>query len=326
MSSVETDAGMSTVLEKSAISVRHLTKRFGEIVALSDVSLEVMIGETLGLVGPNGAGKSTLINIICKVAQADSGEIAFFDSPPGTLEAEQKKRMGVIPQEISLYENLTANENLKLFGALYSLEGVTLKNRIDEALEMVGLTDRRNDRVKTYSGGMKRRINIAASILHSPSLILMDEPTVGIDPQSRNLIFEVIEKLQKQGTTIIYTSHYMEEVERLCRRIGILDHGRLIALGTKDELIALIGETEIVEVKTVVLDGAARGRIKSAFESMPLTFGDDGVIFRVGDGGSALCGIAEGFSKIGVGVNSIQIRKPSLEQVFLSLTGKELRD
>jgi ABC-2 type transport system ATP-binding protein len=317
---------MAETSKNLALCVKDISKSYGDIVALKDVSLFVNQGETFGLLGPNGAGKTTLISIISGVEKKDSGEIEFMGEVLKEPTAKFRRSVGVIPQEISLYDKLSGRENLEFFGSLYGIDRSTLKNKIDETLLMVGLADRQSDKVGTYSGGMKRRINIAASILHSPQFILMDEPTVGIDPQSRNLIFEVIEKLHRDGITIVYTSHYMEEVERLCQRIAIMDHGKVVACGTLDELIALTGRVGTVEIQ---FDESDKPKVESyikTISSMAPIIGDSTLVLSVEDGNKALGGIITGLANAGVNVKRVQVREPNLEHVFLKLTGKELRD
>ena len=314
------------VVEQPALNIGNLSKRYGDIVALDNVSLEVWTGETFGLVGPYGAGKSTLINILCGVTAPDSGQIEFLGRKVSHLKAEDRKRLGAIPQEISLYGKLTGRENLELFGSLYQLRGPALKRSVDKALDIVGLADRQRDRVRTYSGGMKRRLNIAASILHSPAFILMDEPTVGIDPQSRNLIFEVIERLHVDGVTIVYTSHYMEEVDRLCNRIAILDRGKVIACGTKNELMSITGGKDTIEVRIDELDEAVSARALALFPDMQPTLADGRLVLIVESGDDSLGDVISQLTRSNIKVKRVEVKRPSLEQVFLSLTGKELRD
>lgn len=309
-----------------ALSVKNLSKKFGDLIALDSVSLDVIDGETFGLLGPNGAGKSTLINIICGVLAYDEGSLEFFGVERNEPTIEFKMSIGVIPQEISLYDKLTARENLEFFGKLYDLSGSTLGSKIEENLKLVGLKDRQNDRIETFSGGMKRRINIACSILHSPKFILMDEPTVGIDPQSRNLIFDVIEKLHGMGVTIVYTSHYMEEVERLCQNITILDHGKVIAQGTKSELIALIGVVDTIEIDLGEASETDAGIVTEKFHEMQPSLKENILFLKTENGSEKLGGIISVLSDSGVMIKRVHVREPNLENVFLHLTGKELRD
>ena len=308
-----------------ALRIRDLTKSFNGLTALDSVSFEVADGETFGLLGPNGAGKSTLINILSGVLPYDSGHIEYYGVEHREPTVEFKLTMGVIPQEINLYEKLSARENLEFYGRLYGLDESILKSEINEKLEMVGLTDRQNDRIGTYSGGMKHRINIAASILHSPKFIMMDEPTVGIDPQSRNLIFEVIEKLNEEGSTIIYTSHYMEEVERLCRNIAILDHGKVVAVGTRAELIALTEGRDTIEIE-LLNETEEPDSVLKTFEDMDPSFGEGSLQLRTVEGSRKVSEIVGRLANINHPVKSITVREPNLENVFLHLTGKELRD
>lgn len=228
------------------LEIRDLIKRYNDFLALDHVNLSVAEGEIFGLLGPNGAGKTTTISILSGLTRPNGGEVKFMGKDITRHEMEVKQEIGVVPQEIALFEDLNAYENLDYFGRLYGLKGQVLKDRIAESLEFVGLSDRSKDLPKKFSGGMKRRLNIAAAIMHRPKLIIMDEPTVGIDPQSRNHILESIKELNRLGSTIIYTSHYMEEVEAICSRIAIVDHGRVIAQGTKEELTTLVASEEKV--------------------------------------------------------------------------------
>jgi ABC-2 type transport system ATP-binding protein len=221
------------------VEAQHLDKTFGKQHAVKDVSFTIGKGEIFGLLGPNGAGKSTTINMLCGYLEPTSGEV-LIDGRAITKETRKVKRMlGVVPQEIALYKDLTALENLHFFGEIYGLSSQQCRQRTDDLLHFVGLYERRKDPVKTFSGGMQRRINIAISLMHTPAFLMLDEPTVGVDPQSREHIFALIERLRDQGTTILYTTHYMEEAERLCNRIAIMDEGQIIALGTLEELLAL---------------------------------------------------------------------------------------
>src|SRR5258708_5719445 len=214
------------------LEVKNLRKSFGPIPAVDDVSFVVRSGECLGLLGPNGAGKTTTISIITGLLKADAGEVLIEGRPLSGDTDPLKQKLGLVPQEIALYEPLTGYDNLRLFGALYGLEGKTLEQRMDEALKVVGLADRAKEKIRGFSGGMKRRLNLAAALMHNPQILLLDEPTVGVDPQSRNAIFENIEELKKRGKTLVYTTHYMEEADGLCDRLIIIDHGKVIAHDT----------------------------------------------------------------------------------------------
>lgn len=229
------------------IEIRNLSKNYGSLKAVDEVSFDVAEGELFGLLGPNGAGKSTLISLLSTLLKPDGGEAIIGGYELTKKTSEIKKILGLVPQEIALYPTLSARENLTFWGHMYGLSGKTLVKRVDEALEIAGLAERAKERIETYSGGMKRRINIAAALLHRPKLLIMDEPTVGIDPQSRNHILETVRKLNQEGMTVIYTSHYMEEAELLCSRVAIMDNGKIIALGTKDELRKLNGDINIEE-------------------------------------------------------------------------------
>ena len=236
------------------LDVRGLKKSYGEIAAVRDVSFAVRPGELVGLLGPNGAGKSTTVAMIAGLTPADGGQVLIDGAPLAGDDDPRKRRIGLVPQDLALYDELTALDNLHFFGALYALDRATLTHTIEEALSLVGLKGRERDRVRTYSGGMKRRLNLAASLLHAPDILLLDEPTVGVDPQSRNAIFDNIEALKRQGKAIVYTTHYMEEVERLADRIVVVDHGRVVADDTLDGLKGRVAPTDgPVTLETVFL-------------------------------------------------------------------------
>ncbi len=299
-----------------------LTKDFGPLCALSEVDLEIREGEIFGLLGPNGAGKTTFVNIATTFLKPTSGtvRIAGLDVMEDT--ARVKNLLGVVPQEISLYDMLSGEENLEFFGGLYGLRGGRLKTRVSEVLETLGLAERRKGKISNYSGGMKRRVNIGAGILHEPRMILMDEPTVGVDPQSRHHIFGVIENLRDNGATILYTTHYMEEAERLCDRIAIIDHGKVVACGTKRELVALIGEQSVLEI------GFSGDPDPAVLEStLPdARIHDRRILIHTTDPAAALPRVVSGLSGVGVDLTSINVQEPDLEAVFLRLTGHRLRD
>jgi ABC-2 type transport system ATP-binding protein len=231
------------------LQATDLRKSFGATSAVAGISLAVDSGEIVGLLGPNGAGKSTTISIICGLVKPDGGAVTIADTPVGEEASAVKRRIGLVPQEISLYEDLSARGNLELFGALYGVDGSVLGERIDAALALVGLSDRAKAKPATFSGGMKRRLNIACALVHDPDVLLLDEPTVGVDPQSRNAIFANIEELRGRGKAIVYTTHYMEEAERLCDRIVIMDHGRVVASGTKESLMRMLPPRKIRKVE-----------------------------------------------------------------------------
>ncbi len=306
------------------IRINNLAKRFGEIIALDDISLSIEKGEAFGLLGPNGAGKTTLINILCTYLDHDSGTVEIDGLALPGKARELKKRFGIVPQEVSLYEDLNALENLQLWGKLYGLSGTTLKERSDSILKSVGLWDRRKDAVKHYSGGMKRRLNIAAGILHDPPIIFFDEPTVGVDPQSRNFIFELIEAMHEEGKTIIYTSHYMEEVERLCTRVGIIDHGKLIALGTRQDLYARLGEEDRIIVR--LREPFPAEKLANALGISVIKKDHTSLLIHGNDLIGRLSNILNTLEEMGTELEEVHIVQPNLEQVFLALTGRELRE
>jgi ABC-2 type transport system ATP-binding protein len=304
------------------ITIKNVTKKFPGIVALNSVSFDIKEKEFFGLLGPNGAGKSTLINIITGYLDADLGEIIIEEEKVSTNNLEIRKKIGLVPQSIALYDDISAQENLEIFGSLFGLGKKNLQYNISEKLNMVGLFDRRKDKVKNFSGGMKRRLNLAASILHDPEIILCDEPTVGIDPQSRNAIFEYLEKLNHDGKTIIYTTHYMEEAERLCSRIAIIDFGKIISAGTLQQLLEnldfkqtiVISKNHTTEMKQEIF--TPFGRLideEERFELQP-------------SNGFKLSQFFETIEKNGINYSSVNIKKPSLELLFLHLTGRSLRD
>jgi ABC-2 type transport system ATP-binding protein len=310
---------------KTVAALRDVVKRFGSTLALDHVDFEIGRGEILGLLGPNGAGKTTAIRALSGLIGADSGAIEAFGAPqrPGAMDL--KRRIGLVTQEITIFEDLSARENLQFFGGLYGLRGKVLEERIEETLEFVGLTENADRRAKKYSGGMKRRLNVACALTHRPELLIMDEPTVGIDPHSRNHILEQVRALRGKGTTIVYTSHYMEEVEAIASRVLIMDQGHIIAGGTVDELVARIPYEEhvIIEVgePTPALEEDL-GRI-AGVKQVTRT----GAVLHVvsGAGSKNLDRIISRAQAAG-GVRSIRSDKPTLEDVFLTLTGKKLRD
>ena len=306
------------------IDVSNLKKSFGTIEALKGISFNIPQGECYGLLGPNGAGKTTTISILSTIIKPDEGEvnIAGYDLKKNPLDC--KKNIGVVTQEIALYNELSANDNLLFWGGMYKVPLQELQNRLDETLDLLGLTDRKNDKVKTYSGGMKRRVNIASALLHRPKILFMDEPTAGIDPQSRNLIFEVVEKLHKEGMTIVYTTHYMEEAERLCNRIGIIDNGEIIAQGTLDELRTSGSMKESVVISYTNLTDESYNTIEKEWKDIRRF--EDKIHFYSMNIQGDLSKIILMCNKFGLDMQHIDIQKINLETIFLSLTGKKLRD
>jgi ABC-2 type transport system ATP-binding protein len=309
------------------LEVFELKKRFGATVAVDGVSFAVSDGETVGLLGPNGAGKTTTVAMICGLLRPDAGEVRV-DSRPLRGDADPaKRRIGLVPQEVALYDELTAHDNLKLFGALYDLDGPTVDRASAEALELVGLTDRAGDRVKTFSGGMKRRLNLAAALLHDPQTLVLDEPTVGVDPQSRNAIFDNLEALKARGKSLIYTTHYMEEAERLCDRVVILDKGRVVAGDSLRGLYKLLPAPNRIAVE---LDGPADGPWLDELRAVPgvIDARFDGGVLNVGVTGltTDAPAVLGWLAAQGRGFSHVETERPDLESVFLSLTGRSLRD
>ena len=306
------------------ISVSNLKKSFDTIEALKGISFNIPQGECYGLLGPNGAGKTTTISILSTIIKPNGGEvnIAGYDLKKNPLDC--KKNIGVVTQEIALYNELSAYDNLLFWGGMYKVPKQELLKRLDETLYLLGLTDRKNDKVKTYSGGMKRRVNIASALLHRPKILFMDEPTAGIDPQSRNLIFEVVEKLHKEGMTIVYTTHYMEEAERLFDRIGIIDNGKIIAQGTLNELRTLGSMKESVVISYTNLTNEVYNTIEKVWNDLRRI--DDTIHFYSMNIQGDLSKIILKCNEFGLDIRHIDIQKINLETIFLSLTGKRLRD
>ena len=313
-------------MSENAIEVRELAKAFGEVTAVGGISFEVKRGEVFGLLGPNGAGKSTAISIISGLLQPDSGDALVMGHSVLKESMAARQNLGVVPQEVALYNDMSARENLLFWGRMYGLSGSELSHRVDEMLAAVGLVGRQKGRIGTFSGGMKRRVNIAAALLHSPPVVIMDEPTVGIDPQSRRHILDHVKDLNRQGTSVLYTTHYMEEAEELSHRIAIMDKGKIIACGTRDELVRLVGEQARIELVVTGEPGQAAellrpvpGVSKTAVEEgrvEVLTLDSDAVVPR----------LFERAAQTGFRISSVDIKEPNLETVFLSLTGRALRD
>ncbi|MBS1558747.1 MAG: ABC transporter ATP-binding protein [Bacteroidetes bacterium] len=306
------------------IEVKNLKKTYDGREALKGISLAIKDGEFYGLLGPNGAGKTTTISILSSILTADSGEVIIGNY---NLEADPKsvkKIIGVVPQEIALYNELSAYQNLMFWGGLYQVPVTELSKRTTELLKLFGLEDRKNDKVKNYSGGMKRRINIASALLHQPKVLFMDEPTVGIDPQSRNLIFEVIEKLHENGMTIVYTTHYMEEAERFCNRIGIIDNGQIIAEGTLDELKSANAVKETIAITFSNLEESNLKEIASFWNDIKQI--ENTVHFYSSNVKADLSKLVLQCPQLGLEIINIEILKTNLETIFLTLTGKQLRD
>lgn len=305
------------------IQVQNLSKSFQNIQAVSDISFTIKKGEIFGFLGPNGAGKSTTLNMMSTIVKSDTGHIHIDNKNVNEDSEACKHLIGVVPQEISLYEDLSAYQNLLFWGDLYGIPSKTLKERIHTTLELIGLLDRKNDLIKTYSGGMKRRINIAAALLHDPKVLFMDEPTVGIDPQSRNHIFEVIETLNAQGMTIVYTTHYMEEVERLCDRIAIIDSGKIVAQGTQSELKELVQAKESIQFE---FDFLSENNVEQLRKRLPYTVTQTQNKLLVTCTVKELSKVITACNELQLSIKDIQLNKVNLEAIFLNLTGKQLRD
>jgi len=311
---------------ESVISVRNLVKRYGAIAAVDGVSFSVERGEIFGLLGPNGAGKTTTISVLSCLTSPTSGEVrvAGIDVTADSLAV--RARIGVVPQEIALYPSLSARENLTFWGRMYGVPEGTLAERIDELLETVKLSDRARGRIDTFSGGMKRRVNIAAGLLHRPEVLFLDEPTVGIDPQTRRSILELVQSLNADGLTVLYTTHYLEEAEFLCTRIGIMDEGRMIAMGTRRELTESIGATQVIRIVADGLDDSLCASFRESPGISEATLVKRELSLHARVGANLLPEIVAGLSSSGVRIHSVEVDDPNLESVFLSLTGKSLRD
>lgn len=313
----------------SLLDIDHLSKSFGSLKAVDDLSFSVEAGEAFGLLGPNGAGKSTTMMMICGLLQPDGGEVRLEGHPLDRRQPASRLRLGVVPQDLAIYPDLTARENLMFFSGLYQLAGAQRLRKVDEALERVGLTARANDLANTFSGGMKRRLNFAAAVMHDPVLLILDEPTVGVDPQSRAHLIDCIRDLQKKGTAIIYASHYMEEVQAVCSRAAIVDHGRLLACG---EIPTLLQEIPF-EIEL---------RLGNATIPASISLGDGTTVEKDGDEtvvristadvsteaalNHEVTAILTALAKHSIGVRSIRTHEPNLERLFLRLTGHKLRD
>jgi ABC-2 type transport system ATP-binding protein len=305
----------------------QVTKKFGDVTAVDKVSLEIQEGEIFGLLGPNGAGKSTAINMITGLLSIDKGSIGIYGKDVRKDIMTTRSYVGIVPQDIAIYEDLTSLENVKFFASLYGLRGKQLEEAALEALEFTGLSEKKNQMPKSFSGGMKRRLNIACAIAHKPKLIIMDEPTVGIDPQSRNHILQSVKKLNEMGSTIIYTSHYMEEVEEICTRIAIMDHGKVIALGTCSELENMINDRDVV---VVTISEPASKVDENIIREIPgvenVDIGENTVKITSAREVTNLDKIIQYFIENDLTIKSVESKTPDLETVFLSLTGRKLRD
>ncbi|BFH54779.1 ABC transporter ATP-binding protein [Paenibacillus dendritiformis] len=304
-----------------------LTKKYGKQTVVDNLSLYVKQGEIVGLLGPNGAGKSTTVSMISTVLAPSGGDILIDHNSLKDHSREIKKIMGVVPQDIALYEPLSAKDNLEFFGCLYGLSGRPLQARVNEVLELIGLSDHRHQDVIEFSGGMKRRVNIGVALMNNPKLLILDEPTAGIDPQSRNHILETVKHLNREtGMTVIYTSHYMEEVEFLCDRVAIMDHGRLLTYGTKDELKQSTGALDTLTFTFHSLDSEAVGKSKHIPGVKKITMENQQLSILVNPQEGNVIDILDGLRSLGAQLASFQYEEVNLEQIFLQVTGKSLRD
>ena len=312
----------------SILEVQDLSKRYGDFTAVKGISFDIKEGEIFSLLGPNGAGKTTTISMLSTLYIPTSGDATIGGHSITKNPMAVKQLIGVIPQELALYEDLTARENLIFWGQMYGLSGKALNSRVDEVLEQIGLTDKAKNRVKTYSGGMKRRVNIGVGLLHKPRLLFMDEPTVGIDPQSRRAILDTVKDLNKQGMTVLYTTHYMEEAEELSDRVGIIDHGELIAIGTQKELTQQVGQTETLILHVGENDDPEMlaNSLKGVKDVLEANASDHQVSVITPDAEDVLASVVSRANERGIKIRSIDIREPNLEAVFLHLTGRALRD
>ena len=314
---------MSNILE-----VQNLAKKYGDFTAVKGISFEIKEGEIFSLLGPNGAGKTTTISMLSTLYTPTSGDATIGGHSITKDAMAVKQLIGVVPQEIALYEDLTARENLLFWGQMYGLSGKSLNSRVDEVLQQIDLTEKAKNRVKTYSGGMKRRVNIGVGLLHKPRLLFMDEPTVGIDPQSRRAILDTVKELNKQGMTVLYTTHYMEEAQELSDRVGIIDHGELIALGTQAELTKQVGQTDTLMLHIGENDDAQAlaGSLKGMTDILEANAADHEISVITPQAENILAAVVSKATERSIKIRSMEIREPNLEAVFLHLTGRVLRD
>ncbi|MEE6281277.1 ABC transporter ATP-binding protein [Georgenia sp. MJ170] len=312
--------------DDAVLQVSDLVRTFGELRAVDGVSFHITPGETYGLLGPNGAGKTTTISMVAGLIAADDGEIKVRGQRMGPSQVGPKRHLGLVPQDLAIYPELSARENLQFFGRLHGMTGQQLRRRTDEVLDLIGLTDRAKGPTKEFSGGMKRRLNIGIGLLHRPELLILDEPTVGVDPQSRNAILESVEALATEGMAVLYTTHYMEEAERLCDRIAIIDAGTIQAEGTRGELIRIVGELDEIRLIGAGDVSAAAEALRSLDAVDQVAVDGRTLTLHVRDAPTAVVAVVTTAGSVGLELSDVEITRPDLESVFLHLTGKALRD
>jgi ABC-2 type transport system ATP-binding protein len=310
----------------NAIQVNKIDKRFSDVHAVKEISFNVEQGEIFSLLGPNGAGKTTTISMLSCLLEPDHGDAEIMGYSVTNQQRGVKSSIGVVPQEVALYEDLSARENLEFWGKMYGLRGNPLRKRVDEVLELIGLTDRQKGRIEKFSGGMKRRVNIGVALLHKPDVIIMDEPTVGIDPQSRRHILDGVLEFNRQGVTVLYTTHYMEEAQELSNHIAIMDHGELIAIGTHNELVEIVGEQDRIDIQLSEDSPDLLERWRGIEGINQVSTEDGSVCILSDDSNLVLPNLFEMATSEGVRITSVEIQEPNLETVFLHLTGRALRD
>ncbi len=305
--------------------VEDLVHHYGDLRAVDGVSFQIAPGETYGLLGPNGAGKTTTISMVAGLIPAHGGSITVLGVPMSPKAVNAKRHVGLVPQELAIYPELSARENLTFFGRLQRLRGADLARRVDEVVELIGLIDRAKDPTKEYSGGMKRRLNIGIGLLHKPALLILDEPTVGVDPQSRNAILESVEALSGEGMAVLYTTHYMEEAERLCDRVAIVDSGRIQGEGTREELIRLTGGVDHIALTGAGDTQAAATALRRLDSVAEVAAEPRSLMLTVRNAPAAVAGVVDAASAAGMTLDGVDVSRPDLESVFLHLTGKALR-
>lgn len=306
------------------IEIQDLVKKYGKKTVVDGVSLSIEKGEVLGLLGPNGAGKSTTISSMLGLVKISAGDIKILGKTMKATSVDIKKKIGYVPQDFAFFPELSAYDNVTYWAKLYQIKGKEVKKAVQEALEFVGLWERKGDKAKTYSGGMKRRLNIACAIVHKPEILIMDEPTVGVDPQSRNNILDAVRILNEKGTTVIYTSHYMEEIEAICNRVAIMDAGRIIAQGTVNELINLMSEERKVILECDNMTDAQYQKMQKMSFLKDIEQNEGQIVFKMNQ--NDMSKLMEELVNLKLKVSVLDVEKPNLETVFLQLTGKKLRD